>query len=125
MGLPLILAHLVRRTCELADHNEDLASAEVRKCFTEFSDPYVDKYLRKFREATTDGARLEALAFLENLRWGKVAVALEPVIADRSLSDEVRTAALTASFVSTLYNKNTAAFTLPLVMDQTKRDEQL
>ena len=115
-ALPLVIAHLVRRTCELGVPKA-YTSLEFHNCLAKFSDGYADKYYKKLVEATDDKARFEAVFFLTNLRWGKVSQLLQKYLA-RPGPDHVQAEAVHAAMYGTFLDESTSAAFMPIFMNQ-------
>ena len=112
MALPLSMAHLARRTCELA--GKDMASAQFKECTSSLLDDIAQDYYNKFESESGDEEKIEHLAVLQNLRWGKIPDLLKNFI-NKPNSDPVAAEAVTAAMYSTFVRGDTAAYFLPVI----------
>lgn len=111
-ALPLAVAHLTRRTCELA--GKDMLSKKFQNCINSLIDPMADEYFAKFEATEKEEEKMELLAVLQNLRWGKISELLHDFINTRG-SDALKSDAVTAAMYSTFLTQNTAAYFLPIL----------
>lgn len=89
MALPLVRAHLARRVCELSGrhhHGSGHHSEDFNNCIHAIVDPLADEVFGQLVSGTYEEKML-ALSALENLRMGKVATLLEPVISGETPID--------------------------------------
>ena len=115
MALPLTIAHLVRRTCDLA--GKHMGSQESRECLSQFSDQYADKYFNILSTSNDLDEKSLALSCLRNLKWGKVSDVLKPFIYNANNDDSLRASAIIAAMYGTFVKGNTAAYYLPIFMN--------
>ncbi len=115
MALPLAIAHLARRTCELAD--KSVADPGFIACVDSLLNPMSDEYFAKLMSASSDDEKMEYLAVLQNIRWGKISDLLEDYLKSSSDSDAVKADAVTAAVYSTYIKRNTASYFLPIIIN--------
>jgi len=75
MAIPLAFGHLVKITCSRAG---DMAS--IRECFSTFAPQYVDRFWNQYKSASSRDDKSQALATLQNIRFGGLADKLKPLI---------------------------------------------
>ena len=114
-ALPLAIAHLARRTCELAD--KSVADPGFIACVESLLNPMSDEYFGKLKSASNDDEKMEYLAVLQNIRWGKISELLENYLKISTDSDAVKADAVTAAVYSTYIKRNTASYFLPIILN--------
>lgn len=75
MAIPLAFGHLVKITCSRAG---DMAS--IRECFSTFAPQYVDRFWEQYKSAASREEKAQALATLQNIRYGGISDKLKPLI---------------------------------------------
>merc|ERR1719334_1039739 len=118
--MPLVMAHLVRRTCDLAGDSQARSG-----CTSGLAAPWADTLFSSLQATSDLGEKHLYLSAMANLQTPKVAELLKPMAHGKvsGVDDYLQKAAIRACFPATLAEGNTAAFMLPIFLDTSNGHE--
>ena len=117
---PLAIAHLVRRTCELAG---SLMSTDRQRCTVQLVEYWAGKFYTELSNpATADERKHILVGAMFNLGGTKVTELLKPMaqgeMRDAGVDDNLQKKAMLAAVLGTYYTRTTKDFYLPIFLNK-------
>ena len=120
---PLVFAHLVRQTCELAKEDDNSHKEGIR-CFRDIGNKWAKKFWGKYQSASDRNMRDVYMGALSNLRFGGQAKILQPLIEGKTgASDEDRVYALWAAWADNMVHGKLMDVYFPLFANPANHHE--